>query len=522
MSRYSEPFGDAHDDLGGWENTPPEFNLHPDPAAALAALAATLTKQQAEAAAQAGPILVLAGAGTGKTSTLTAAVVQRIAADRFSPSRILAVTFTNKAAKEMAVRIRASLGGIEAPSWLGTYHGLAARQLRDQPEIAGLRPGFDILDADDSRRLLKRTMKALNLAGGGDETETGRDPLKIMATEFAKFKDNLVTPQGATAWINAKIDAAERSGELLDVHGLRASAQVYADYQHHLREGNAADFGDLLLWPTLALQRDENYRDLWASRFDCLLADEYQDVNFAQYSWLKALAADHKRLFVVGDDDQAIYSWRGSDIAYIRRFARDFPDALQIRLEENFRSTGHILAAANAVIAKDKKRLGKTLFTQKAQGDPIEILGFCDAQAEASALTLESSAAVPRAPAGTKSPSSIAVTLCREAMRKRSCARTFPMSSSATSDSTSVPKSRMRSPSCALPQPLTIANRTRLSAASSMSHAAATGPKPWRSLRPRPPSAMSPFSALSRPRPSPQKPRGRIGIRGCHQADWRG
>jgi DNA helicase-2/ATP-dependent DNA helicase PcrA len=201
MPRFSDPLADSLDDPGSWDDTPPELNPHPDPAAAIAALAATLTKAQAEAAAQAGPILVLAGAGTGKTSTLTAAVVQRIAADRFSPSRILAVTFTNKAAKEMAVRIRASLGGIEAPSWLGTYHGLAARQLRDQPEIAGLRPGFDILDADDSRRLLKRTMKALNLAGGGDETETGRDPLKIMANRISKFKDNLVTPQGATAWI---------------------------------------------------------------------------------------------------------------------------------------------------------------------------------------------------------------------------------------------------------------------------------------------------------------------------------
>jgi len=389
MSRFSDSLADSLDDPLAWGNIPPALNPHPDPAEALETLAATLTKAQAEAAAQAGPILVLAGAGTGKTSTLTAAVVQRIAADHFSPSRILAVTFTNKAAKEMATRIRASLGGIEAPSWLGTYHGLAARQLRDQPEIAGLRPGFDILDADDSRRLLKRTMKAPNLAGGGDETESGRDPLKIMANRISKFKDNLVTPQGAAAWIESKIAAAERTGEPLDVHGLRASARVYADYQYRLREGNAADFGDLLLWPTLALQRDENYRDLWASRFDCLLADEYQDVNFAQYSWLKALAADHKRLFVVGDDDQAIYSWRGSDIAYIRRFARDFPDALQIRLEENFRSTGHILAAANAVIAKDKKRLGKTLFTQKDQGDRIEILGFRDAQAEANALALE-------------------------------------------------------------------------------------------------------------------------------------
>ncbi|WP_312030547.1 ATP-dependent helicase [Methylosinus sp. H3A] len=189
--------------------------------------------------------------------------------------------------------------------------------------------------------------------------------MKIICNRIAKFKDNLITPAGAAAWVEAKIAKSDRSREPVDPHTLRAAARVYADYQRALREANAADFGDLLLWPTLAMRKDDAYRARWASRFDWLAADEYQDVNFAQYSWLKSFAAEHGRVFCVGDDDQAIYGWRGSDIEYIRRFHQDFPSAEQVRLEENFRSTGHILAAANAVIARDKKRLGKTLYTRK-------------------------------------------------------------------------------------------------------------------------------------------------------------
>ncbi|HXW72588.1 MAG TPA: 3'-5' exonuclease [Methylocella sp.] len=199
---------------------------------------------------------------------------------------------------------------------------------------------------------------------------------------FARLK-------GASAWADAKIASAARHRDGIDAADLRAAVRVYADYQQRLREANAADFGDLLLWPVLAMHRDENYRDRWASRFDCLLADEYQDVNLAQYSWLKALTADHRRLFVVGDDDQAIYSWRGSDIAYIRRFTRDFPGAQQIRLEENFRSTGHILAAANAIIARDEQRLKKTLFTRQELGTPVEIVSFRDATSEAAGIAIE-------------------------------------------------------------------------------------------------------------------------------------
>ena len=211
-----------------------------------------LTEQQLEAAEATGPVLVLAGAGTGKTKTLTAAVIHRILACAVSPSRILAVTFTNKAAGEMIARIRAGLGQDAAPHWIGTFHGLAARQLRIEPEVAGLRPGFDILDADDSRRIVKRIMKAHNLAAGDEGMQIGRDPLKVMCNRLSKFKDNLITPQDAPAHVEAMIAEALRLGTPVDPDGLRASARVYANYQRTLRDGNAADFGDLLLWPTLA------------------------------------------------------------------------------------------------------------------------------------------------------------------------------------------------------------------------------------------------------------------------------
>jgi DNA helicase-2/ATP-dependent DNA helicase PcrA len=391
MSRYSDV-----DPLAGmeeWDRFEPCFDEPPaeySPAAdAFDRIAVTLTPAQAQAAAHFGPILVLAGAGTGKTSTLTAAVVHRIAVERIPASRILAVTFTNKAAAEMASRIRAALDGHAAPSWLGTYHGLAARQLRDAPEIAELRPDFDIVDADDSRRFVKRVMKTQGLDGEESGDANARDPLKTMCNRIAKFKDNLITPAGAAAWVEAKIAKSDRSREPIDPHTLRAAARVYADYQRALREANAADFGDLLLWPTLAMRKDDAYRARWASRFDWLAADEYQDVNFAQYSWLKSFAAQHGRVFCVGDDDQAIYGWRGSDIKYIRRFHQDFPNAERVRLEENFRSTGRILAAANAVIARDKKRLGKTLYTKKEPGDKIEIVAYRDAQAEAAGVVEE-------------------------------------------------------------------------------------------------------------------------------------
>jgi DNA helicase-2/ATP-dependent DNA helicase PcrA len=248
-------------------------------AGAEAGVMADLTREQSLAAQTDGPVLVLAGAGTGKTRTLTAAVVRRILVSGIKPARILAVTFTNKAAAEMSSRIRAALNGITPPHWVGTFHGLGARQLRTEPEVAGLRPGFEILDSDDMRRFVRRTMKAMSLASDG-EGPAGRDPVKVMCNRLSKFKDSLIAPEEAATRVEGMIAAAGRSGLRIDVPGLREAAQLYGEYQRRLRDGNAADFGDLLLWPTRAMQGSETYRRRWAEQFDCVLADEYQDVCY--------------------------------------------------------------------------------------------------------------------------------------------------------------------------------------------------------------------------------------------------
>ena len=270
-----------------------------------------LTAPQRAAATQGGAVLVLAGAGTGKTKTLTQMVAHRIEARGIPAGRVLAVTSTNKAAAEMSGRIRQALGDEAAPRWIDTFHGLGARQLRIEPEVARLRPGFDILDADDSRRIVRRVMKGMNLAGGEDAAAMGRDPLKVMCNRLSRFKDSLITPEAASARVEVMIAEARNGDSPADAEGLRASVTVYAEYQRVLRDANAADFGDLLLWPTLAMTVNATYRERWAGRFDCVLADEYQDVNYAQYSWIRLFSAKHGEIFVVGDDDQSVYSWRG-------------------------------------------------------------------------------------------------------------------------------------------------------------------------------------------------------------------
>ncbi|TPG55891.1 DNA helicase UvrD [Roseomonas nepalensis] len=349
-----------------------------------ARLVAGLTRSQGEAAGMHGPVLVLAGAGTGKTKTLTAGVALRIAERGIPAQRILAVTFTNKAAGEMRERIVALLGGQTAPSWIGTFHGLGARQLRQEPEMAGLRENFDVLDADDSKRLLKRTMKAMG-AEAGEDDGMAKDPVKAVAGHIGRFKDNLIIPGEAII----RAEAMLASNPLADASGLRAAARIYPEYQRRLREANAADFGDLLLWPTVAMGKDEERRLRFAGRFSCLLADEYQDVNASQSRWLRLMAKDHGEIFAVGDDDQCVFGWRGADIEHIRRFTRDFRGAAVVKLEENFRSTGHILAAANAVIARDETRLGKTLRTTREQGQPIEVVKFRNDEAEAIGIAAE-------------------------------------------------------------------------------------------------------------------------------------
>lgn len=373
------------DDPWSYEDPAPPPCRLPSPAA----ITAGLTPAQAEAASHDGAILVLAGAGTGKTRTLTAGVALRIVEQRIAPNRILCVTFTNKAAAEMKQRIAAMLAGSPVPSWVGTYHGLGARQLRAEPDVGGLRDKFDILDTDDSKRVIKRIIKATGPRdieyGGPDE----RDPVKMICGLIGKLKDRLIPPTEAVGYVERLIATEQKRGAPVDVTGLRLAAGVYVEYQRRLREANSADFGDLLLWPALAMIGSATYRQRWADRFDCVLADEYQDINYAQYVWIRAYSQRHGRLFVVGDDSQSIYSWRGSDIGYIRRFRQDFPRAAQVALEDNFRSTGHILAAANAVIALDGSRLEKTLRATKPIGDPIEVVSFRDAEDEADGIVAE-------------------------------------------------------------------------------------------------------------------------------------
>ncbi|MCW2240734.1 ATP-dependent helicase [Azospirillum canadense] len=345
----------------------------------------SLTPTQREAALATGPVLALAGAGTGKTTTLTASIALRIIAG-VAPRNILAVTFTNKTARQLRVRLTDVLGADQLPSWVGTFHSLAARMLRMEPSLAGLRDNFQVLDADDSKRVLKRTMDALSMLTKRAE---GVDPLKTVGNAISRLKDNLVHPDHAASAIEAWIAAAQAAGRRVDVDTLRLVATVYPAYQRELIETNSADYGDLLLWTTGAMLDDENTRRRFANLFAGIWVDEYQDISLALYYWLYLLAKDHRNIFVVGDDDQSIFSFRGSDIRYIRRFRNDYSDATVVRLEENFRSTGHILTAANAIIAGDRNRLGKTLYTNAGLGLPIQILEFDSPDEEAHAIVAD-------------------------------------------------------------------------------------------------------------------------------------
>ena len=356
------------------------------------AILAGLTAEQAAAATQDGAVLVLAGAGTGKSRTLVTAAAWRIGVLGIPAHRVLAVTFTNKAAREMLDRLRVMLAGQAVPTWAGTFHGLGARMLRADPEIAGLRHGFEILDADDSKRIIKRLLRAMHGAvtdGHSDEDEDTLAQVKSVSAIIGRFKDNLVTADAAAARVEALVARASQAHRPVNVTELRLAARVYPEYQRRLREANAADFGDLLLHPTITMRDNEAYRRRWASKFDVLLADEYQDICLAQYWWLRLLAQDHGRFFAVGDDSQSIYGWRGADIGYIRQFTRDFPGAATLPLSENFRSTRHILDCANAVIAKDPARLGTDLRTRQGAGAKVEVVLFGNAEAEATGLVAE-------------------------------------------------------------------------------------------------------------------------------------
>ncbi|MBW4983040.1 UvrD-helicase domain-containing protein [Mameliella sp. CS4] len=327
-----------------------------------------------------GPVLMLAGAGTGKTKALTARVVHLLSTGRARPNEILSVTFTNKAAREMKNRISGMLGQtVEGMPWLGTFHSICVKLLRRHAELiaddsdsvvegAGeptgphLKSNFTILDTDDQLRLLKQLVQA---AGIDDK----RWPARQLANIIDGWKNRALTPD--------KIPASDAGAYN------HRGPELYAAYQRRLLELNAVDFGDLLLHVVTIFQTHPDILEKYQRWFRYILVDEYQDTNVAQYLWLRLLASAHKNICCVGDDDQSIYGWRGAEVGNILRFEKDFPGAHVVRLEQNYRSTPHILAAAGGVIRGNQGRLGKELWTEAQQGEKVRLIGHWDGEEEA-------------------------------------------------------------------------------------------------------------------------------------------
>ncbi len=310
-----------------------------------------------------GPVLMLAGAGTGKTKALTTRIAHLLHTGTCRTNEILAVTFTNKAAREMKERVARNLGqSVEGMPWLGTFHAICVKLLRRHAELVGLKSNFTILDTDDQIRLLKQLIIAENI-------DDKRWPARMLAGIIDNWKNR--------AWTPDKVPAAEAAA--FNNRG----TELYEAYQIRLRELNAVDFGDLLLHVVHIFQTRPDVLEQYQNWFRYILVDEYQDTNVAQYLWLRLLAAKHKNICCVGDDDQSIYGWRGAEVGNILRFEKDFPGAKVIRLEQNYRSTPHILAAASGVIRGNIDRLGKELETEADEGYKVELIGHWDGEEEA-------------------------------------------------------------------------------------------------------------------------------------------
>ncbi|MDE1900892.1 MAG: UvrD-helicase domain-containing protein [Alphaproteobacteria bacterium] len=318
--------------------------------------------QRAAVAALDGPVLVLAGAGTGKTRVLTSRLVHLLVTGKALPAQILAVTFTNKAAAEVRGRIAAMLGRSVEGWHLGTFHALAARLLRPHAELVGLKPNFTILDDDDQMRLIKQLLEAENI-------DDKKSPARAVLAVISRWKDRGLVP-------------ADVTGEKSQLADGRVP-KIYAQYQQRLLDLNACDFGDLLLHHYTILKNHPDILTEAQNRFRYIMVDEYQDTNTVQYLWLRLLAQANKNICCVGDEDQSIYGWRGAEVGNILRFEEDFPGATVIRLEQNYRSTGHILAAASHVIANNNMRLGKNLWTSADMGEPVRVQSLWDGEEEA-------------------------------------------------------------------------------------------------------------------------------------------
>ncbi|HHH89257.1 MAG TPA: DNA helicase II [Aliiroseovarius sp.] len=319
--------------------------------------------QRAAVEALDGPVLMLAGAGTGKTRALTARIAHLLNTGTARTNEILAVTFTNKAAREMKERVAGLLGQpVEGMPWLGTFHAICVKLLRRHAELAGLKSNFTILDTDDQVRLMKQLILAENI----DEK---RWPARVLAGIIDNWKNR--------AWAPDKVPVSESSA--FNDRGV----DLYKSYQERLKTLNAVDFGDLILHNLNIFQSHADVLEKYQRWFRYILVDEYQDTNVAQYMWLRLLAAGHHNICCVGDDDQSIYGWRGAEVGNILRFEQDFPGAKVVRLEQNYRSTPHILAAASAIIAGNRNRLGKTLWTEIEDGEKVRLIGHWDGDEEA-------------------------------------------------------------------------------------------------------------------------------------------
>jgi len=309
-----------------------------------------------------GPLLVLAGAGSGKTRVLTTRIAHLIREGGVPPERVFAVTFTNKAAEEMRSRVAALLGADPRGLWIGTFHALGARLLRREAARLGFGPNFTIYDQDDSESFTKRLLEQLGLSPKAN-------PPRAIHSVISGAKNRMVSPEEF---------AADAEGPLG-----RAAADVYRLLGPALKQANAMDFDDLLLYPLTLFADFPDRLAYWQRRFQHVLVDEFQDTNAAQYRLVQLLAREHRNLCAVGDDDQAIYGWRGADVRHMLAFQRDFSGTTVIKLEQNYRSTQVILDAANGVIAENLERLGKTLFTTRQGGDPVTLLTAADERDEA-------------------------------------------------------------------------------------------------------------------------------------------
>ena len=308
-------------------------------------------KQRDAVAAPPQHMLVLAGAGSGKTRVLVHRLAWLMQVERVAPYSLLAVTFTNKASQEMRNRIEQTIGVSLNNLWMGTFHGLSHRMLRAHYLEAGLPQGFQIIDSDDQYRLVRRVLKALNL-------------------------DEKHWPPKQIQWfINARKDEGQRPGTM-DAHGdfsLQTMVKIYAAYQEMCDRSGLVDFAEILLRSFELIKQQPQIRAHYQQRFRHILVDEFQDTNSIQYEWLRLLAGTESKVMIVGDDDQSIYGWRGAKVENIQQFLKDYPEPVTIRLEQNYRSTGTILKAANCVISHNSDRLGKDLWTDGEQGEAISL-----------------------------------------------------------------------------------------------------------------------------------------------------